>query len=96
MNKKLTWRKQPNNTGLARITQGPRGYGLWLEGRQVASVSHYPIGHREYKGYYWSAPSNEPLGIKHRNTASTKVYDDIEEAKRECRAYIVSCLSEST
>ena len=86
MSKRLTWRRQPSETGLRRIAQSPRGYDLWLEGRRVASV-RLSAG-----GYYWSAPTDEPLGIVLRNTASEEKYATIDDAKAACRAYIVACL----
>ena len=90
---RLRWRKQPNETGLARIVQGPRGYDLWYGDRDLGSahpLTHWPDRYT-IVGYYWSVGSDKDLGIAHRNTASAPVAT-MEEAKAACLAYIKECL----
>jgi hypothetical protein len=70
MKPKLSWRRDPKAQGLARVTQGPRGWMLYYtrpDGNEdwVAAISHYPQGEKQVyvvvvKGY----------GLPYRNTLS--------------------------
>lgn len=89
---RLTWSKEPNAKGLARVSQGPRGAVLKADGKPVASVSARRVGWgREYSGWFWSCATDETLCISHRNTASDPV-ETIEEAKWDAENYIRKCL----
>lgn len=64
---RLTWRKEPNETGLARVCQGPRGFELRHAGVRVGSVAPSTgMGNARYtiNGWYcygswidWGVPS---------------------------------------
>lgn len=60
----LRWRKQPNETGLRRVCQGPRGFELREGSTIVIRVSPLLSNHREVMGWYWYGlgknTSNEP------------------------------------
>ena len=88
---KLTWRKEPNETGLAGVTQSPRGAELRLNGKEVGSVAAIRISFQVYKGWYWLAgnePTEElPFTIPRRNTCGKPV-DTMEEAKNRCEAFV--------
>lgn len=89
---RLTWRKEPHETGLARVCQGPRGAELRIDGTLVAHVSALRVGFsRDYDGWYWYCGTEPALGILHRNTCRAPV-STIDEAKAACRAYVAGCL----
>lgn len=90
---RLTWKHEPNEKGLARVGQGPRGYDLnFGEHKRIASVDMVRQGSKfVYKGWYWSCASDDALGITHHNTASNPV-ETMDEAKEQAEAYIRSCL----
>jgi hypothetical protein len=82
----LRWRRQPNETGLARVCQTERGYDLRMGEEVLAQVRPTYAGFgRQSEGYYWFARSGDWLPLK--NTASTPVAT-MEEAKREAEAYV--------
>lgn len=87
---RLRWRRESRETGLRAVVQGERGYELWYGDERVASASPYGR-YRPEQGYYWSAPSNERLGIALKNTASQPVAT-IEEAKEQAMAYVRAAL----
>lgn len=92
---RMSWRKQPNETGLRAVGQGPRGAILKVDGEDVGRV--YPrrrAGAWEYRGWYWTARSDR-LGIALRNTAGDEV-ETIEEAKAQCAAYVREALANRT
>lgn len=88
---RITWRKQKDEQGLSSIGQSPRGYILFVNGIEVASVSAKPAGWMNWNGWYWIARSDE-LGVKWRNTSSEKPFTEIEDAKVACRNYVIECL----
>lgn len=91
---RMTWRKEPNETGLAAIGQAPRGAILKVDGTDVARVYPKPIGgygRREYRGWYWTAASST-LPIPWQNTSDRPVAT-IEAAKEAAAAYARSCLA---
>jgi len=82
---RLTWKKTPRSTGLARVCEGELGYDLRMDGRRIGGA------HPHFKGgYYWAVIGTET--IKHRNTAHVTVAT-IEEAKTQCMAYVRECLA---
>lgn len=90
---RVTWKKEPDETGLARVVQGPRGVDLRVNGKRVAYVRPHLVASREYKGWWWCARSDEH-GIPLRNTATTPVAT-MEEAKAACEQYVRSVLGEA-
>lgn len=88
---RLTVRNQPIATGLARITQSPRGYDIWFGGKCVGSVSANSSGWHTYDGWYWCTPSEPDLGIEYMNTHITRTSTK-EAARDACLAYVRACL----
>jgi hypothetical protein len=86
---RLTWKKQANETGLARVSQGPRGYDLRYKGVAVGHV-HYG---RCPNGWYWWAAC-DTYGIALFNSAAKGIppYTDIEDAKAACKKYVTEAL----
>jgi hypothetical protein len=88
---RLTWKRQPNEKGLARVCQGERGWILSVDGKAVCRVAvAYKGWSKDKLGYYWYG-SSESLGIAHRNTCNSPV-PTAEEAKAECERYVRECL----
>jgi hypothetical protein len=92
---RLSWRKEPNETGLRAVGQGPRGVELRVKGTRLATVSPLSAGWQSWKGWYWVCPSNPSLGIKYCNTCSSPC-ETQDEAKEECEKYVraAMCLPE--
>jgi hypothetical protein len=85
---RLSWRKEPNERGLASIGQPPRGYELRFDGKQIAGVSPLFAGwSRDIKGWYYCARSDE-YGVPLMNTCSGKPFATKDEAKAACDAYV--------
>lgn len=84
---RLTWRRQPSETGLSSIGQGPRGAILKVNGEDVGSVNARRIGLRfEWSGWYWSARIGDVVG---NSAADGRYYGDLDEAKRDCAAWVL-------
>jgi len=88
---RLTVRNQPIETGLARVSQGPRGYDIYFGGKRVGSVSANSSGWHIYDGWYWCTPSEPDLGIEYMNTHITRAPTK-EQARDECLVYVRACL----
>lgn len=90
---KLTFKKQPSETGLARVCQGPRGAKLFLHegGKRIelASVNYS----RDPVAWFWSAPASEWTGEWHNTAASGIYYRTIELAKAGCLAWVRAALA---
>jgi len=76
----LRWRKQPNETGLRRVCQGPRGFELRDGEKAVVHVAPLtnPANRWEVIGWYWYG-----LGM---NTSGEPVRS-AEEAKAQAMAW---------
>ena len=85
---RLSWKREPRETGLRAVTQGERGYDLRYGGIEVARVR--PLK-RNGGGYYWYARADE-LGVGFKNTAYEPVAT-VEEAKAQAFDYVKGCLS---
>jgi len=76
------WSKQPSETGLARVSQGPRGFDLKDSGEVVVRVR--PRGPRLDKymitGWYW-------YGLGQISLWDNKVFGSADEAKESAMAY---------
>lgn len=93
---RLSWRKQPSETGLARVCQAPRGAILrWAppgaEGKDIGRVYPRAVDFHKYDGWYWYAKSADGR-IRRCNTANNPV-ETLEEAKAACLAYVRAELS---
>ena len=74
------WRKQPNETGLARVVQSPRGYELREGNEKLIQVAPLSGKNRwDIIGWYWYG-----LG---QNTYKTPVATPV-EAKTEAIAWL--------
>lgn len=91
---RLTWKREPRETGLAAICQGERGFHLNLNGINIGSVSPLYKGFgRDKIGYYWCVGSAPEIKLPYRNTANRRpAYATVEEAKEACKAYVLECL----
>ena len=87
---RLTWRKQPNESGLARVGQGPRGAVLKVDGEDVGRVCANSVGFNEYRGWYWTAVDNAGR-VPLKNTCDKPVAA-LDDAKRQCEAYVRKCI----
>lgn len=88
----LRWRKNPAETGLRRIGSGPRGHGLYLDkDTRLAWVDAHRTGYK-INGWYWVTPTNDALGIEHRNTCDAVCATD-QEAKDAAMAYVKSAIA---
>jgi hypothetical protein len=81
---RLTWRKQPNAKGLAKVAQAPRGAILRVDGEDVVHVAAASAGWIQWSGWYWYTYSDK---FPFRNTSKTPVAT-LEDAKREAEAHI--------
>lgn len=85
---RLTWKKQPSETGSRRVCQGPRGAILSADGEELGRVYPFSTGLVTYKGWYWTAAGD---GVPWCNTSNAPV-EDIDEAKAQCETYVRKCL----
>lgn len=91
---RLTWKRQANETGLARVCQSPRGFDLRAGGRYIGGVRPHRVDRfGRYAGWYWYAV-DDTLRIGRMNTNDSPVLT-IEEAKSECIAYVRACLAKA-
>ena len=86
---RITWRKQPNEKGLSRVCQSPRGAILRVDGRDVARVQAHRTDWQHYRGWTWYARCDE-LGVALLNDG--RVHMTIEDAKAAAEAYVRACL----
>lgn len=84
MSARLTWSRQPNEKGLARVGQSTRGKDLKLLGCRIAYVRPFAAH------WYWVA-FDTAKGIPLRNTAHEAVAT-MAEAQERCEAYVRECL----
>lgn len=84
---RLSWRKEPNETGLRGVCQAPRGAILKVNGEDVAHV--YAASRNG--GFYYVARNNDGT-IPLRNTCD-RTSRDLDSAKAACEAYVLACLA---
>jgi hypothetical protein len=87
MGDRLTWRRQPNETGLARVCQHERGAELRLNGDIVGHVAPVIGNFRTTVGWYWYARADGPKLIPLCNTHAQPV-STMDAAKADCEAYV--------
>ncbi|MFL7901595.1 hypothetical protein ACJ41P_10710 [Azospirillum argentinense] len=88
---RLSWRRQPNETGLARVCQYTRGYDLRIGNDRLASVG--PNGRHAERGWNWYASEDTDRGIAWKNSAAEgRSFATAEEAKADAESYIRGCL----
>jgi hypothetical protein len=74
---RLSWRRQPNETGLQAVCQSERDYELRFGGELVGCVS------RSSKGFYYF------YGCGKNSLQHGLVFDDLEKAKNSCKEWVV-------
>ena len=84
---RFTWSKEPRQTGLAGVCQGPRGFVLKHGCAEVATVSPLTDGPSRWtpNGWYWCAENM--AGVRHNSLWNTPRYATPDEAKTACLAY---------
>lgn len=92
----LRWKKADKPTGLAAVGAGPyRSSRLRDEEEEYASC--YPYGgtwREEFKGWYFTVPSNAQKGIPHYNSYSEgQLFAEEKEAKAAAVAYVKKYLN---
>lgn len=92
--RRLAWVKEPTDPGRA-TTVGPPLGGKFLLNEKivVGEVKPLRIGFGQYRGWYWLAfPTNLPEDFSHLIVTpySSKIFplEDLNDAKRECDAYL--------
>lgn len=89
---KMSWRRQPNETGLRRVCQGPRGWDLAVGGEIVArSRPKLDLG-RRIEGWYFYG-RDDVRGVPLENTSQSLVsssLDAISAAEDHFRKYLGS------
>ena len=92
--KRLTWRREARDKGLARICQGYRGFELWYDGYHIGDATNLARTFSDRfdpKEFYWRVFINETLGLTYENTTRTPVAS-IEDAKEQCEDYVRKAL----
>ncbi len=88
---RLTWKREPNETGLARVCQGKRGWDLRINGNRIAMVRPWTKGFdRTVRGWYWYGGS-DALAVPRMNTCDSPTKTS-EEACAECEAHVRKAL----
>lgn len=81
---RITFRKEAPETGLARVTAGPRGYEIRVDGKMAGRCSMMRNGYKyEWHGWYFYATYS---GLS-ANTCSSPV-ETLEEVKAAAKAWI--------
>lgn len=87
MTQKLRWKKEPRETGLRAIGQGPQGYKYHDGNKRFASVSPLGGGRYPLRGWYWVAGWDSD--VPHKNTWAEPC-TTAEEAKAQAQAYVAA------
>ena len=91
----LRWKMSSKATGLASVCAPPRTHELWYGNVRVATLYHWrPPGfaRRDFRGFYWAAPTNVELGIEHVNTYCDSGPDWEYEQLKEAKAHVRDCI----
>lgn len=90
MSGKIRWKKEPAETGLARIGAPPRAYVLHDGETEYAYVLPNVGGWRtKQNGWYWVVPTHESMPYK--NTCQTPC-ETVEDAKTQAKDYVMGYL----
>lgn len=91
---RLTWSRQPDNTGLARVAQSPRGAYLKANGNHVGTVSPDLGGplRRDILGWYFYGMGRNSFNDPNR----TGIFPTMDEAKVACKVWIVAQIAKET
>lgn len=86
MKPRLTWRLAPRERGVEQRSRFLRHGDL-----KLAWVRFY----EPYRRWFWAVPSNETLGIQHRNSfADGILYLSMDDACIAAKEYVVKCMQE--
>ena len=78
---RLTWSREPNERGLARVCQAPRGYIGKVKGEVVFRVGcSRDLGSFEARSWYW-------CGLDRNSASEGKRFATKEEARDDAKAY---------
>lgn len=85
---RITFKKNPQETGLRSVGAGPRGYRINLDGKDVGSVS--ALGGSAFngpmRGWFYVVSGD---GFAYRNTCN-EVGRSLDEAKAAAKACIIA------
>jgi hypothetical protein len=85
---KLTFRKTPNEQGLSKVGQSPRGYIIKINGIEIGAIFARSVGWQGWDGWYYYV-SSEDLGITHYNQAAAKKFcRTLDDAKLSVTNYL--------
>jgi hypothetical protein len=90
---KITFKARPRSGGLASVGEGPRGWDIRLDGKEVGSV--YAAGGGAFtgpmKGWYFVFGLDEKLGIPYINNCN-KPQKDADVVKKQAKEYLMKVL----
>lgn len=92
----ITFKKQPKETGLRAVGQGPQAYDIRVNGKAVGTV--YPVGggwRAPLSGWYFVVPEDIARNLPFANTCQTPC-DTEAEAKAQAKAFILAHLKEQS
>lgn len=91
---RLTWSRQPNETGLAGVCQSPRGAILKADGKPVARVSPDMGGrfYRDILGWYFYGMGRNSFNDPDR----AGFFPTMDEAKAACKVWILAQIAKET
>jgi len=87
----LRWKRQPNERGLARVIQGPRGWDLYMGTERLGYVRVLYMGlSRQTNGWYYVTPARP--GIEYRNSCGERGVP-AETVRASLAKYITECMN---
>jgi hypothetical protein len=87
----LRWKREPRESGLRGVAQGPRGWHLYWGPNRIASVAVLFKGFsRERDGWYFYA-SDDNLKVPYRNTCGERGIPAA-QVRDSCVAYVLEHL----
>jgi hypothetical protein len=91
---RITCRQEKNETGLARVGQGPRGFEISIDGNVVGRIGFArALGPRHAKPWHWYG-GDPLLGIPRRNSSAEGVmFSTREEARDAFVGYVKASLA---
>lgn len=85
---RLSWRREPRETGLAGVCQGPRGAILKVDGKDVGRVYSTSVGSRLEDGWFLAVRSENCIPLRNTCKAPVKTIDDGQDRLRGLRAEV--------
>ena len=94
MSNRITCRKEPNESGLARVCQLPRGFIISIGGVRVARVGGARSLARGASAVTWHWYGHRDPDVPRRNSAAEGIqFATREDARDNCVAYLRECLA---